>query len=103
MGLINTNEPDTLEAKQAKTKAELSALTTGAFRQLKWIYDRGHGLVNSNPYGLTKEEVLVGLGEADATQLATLAAALKTAVNTAVAGTIPDDPDPTPQPEQATK
>ena len=94
MPLINPNtQPTTLADKQAYTKDQLSNLITNTFNQLKVAYMQGKALVYNNRLGLTSDQVIAGLG-ADAEEFNTLVTLLKTTVNTAVPGTIPDDPAP---------
>jgi len=91
MPFINTNEqtPElSLEEKQAKSKAELAELITGTFRSLKTAHVIGKSILDQNRYGLTREQVIAGLGD-DAPEFAALTALLINVLNTAVPGTVP--------------
>ncbi len=77
----------TQEDKQRRTKERFIGIVSNTFVALTAAYRNGLGLLDSNPYGLTREDVLAGLGD-DAAELMRLAGILRTAVNDAVPGTI---------------
>jgi hypothetical protein len=96
MGLIrkwNKIKELSVQEKQAITKQQMRALIVQLFDQMKFTYNKGVKLVGSNPYGLTKEQVLQGFGE-DAMGIIRLSVLLKDCMNIAVPGTVPDDGDP---------
>lgn len=79
--------PAVLSDKQRETKKRLQQICTSCFNTMKNSYNNGMALLNENPYGLTKEQVIAGLGE-DAAQLSVFGELLANTLNTAVPGTI---------------
>ncbi len=96
----NATEPTvSKDAAKRLTVQKAKGLASLGFNTLKKVYTDGVDLVESNPYGLTKEEVIAAL-DADLVggfaQYYALGQHAKTVVNAAVPGTIPD-PVVTPQ------
>jgi hypothetical protein len=94
MGLIDyiknrKNKQLTLEEKQELTRTQLRQMIGGLFDRMKRVYKDGQRLVYKNPYGLTNEEVVMGLGD-DREELIRLAVLLKDVLNIAVPGTVKD-------------
>jgi hypothetical protein len=91
--VVSKQEAARLTVQKAKGLASLG------FNTLKKVYTDGVDLVESNPYGLTKQEVIAAL-DADLVggfaQYYALGQSAKASVNAAVPGTFVD-PAPTPQ------
>jgi hypothetical protein len=80
----------TLAQKQWATLQDLRQLVANNYNELLAIYIKGFAFLNDNKLGLTKEEVIMGMGMPDWEKFYVDAVILKTLLNHCKPGTIVD-------------
>lgn len=83
-----TNMP--LFQKQWDTTNQMASVLGEMFRNLLRYYTDAFGLINNNPLGLTKTEVVEGIGMTDFAKLYRLAVYVKSIINSTSPGAIVD-------------
>jgi hypothetical protein len=87
---VVSNESLEISRKQQESAEFLKRLINQNFRALCEIYKSGFEIINSNPFGLTKEQVIGALDPADWAKFYTEAVMLKALINHVKPGTIED-------------
>ena len=90
MGILRDTDK-VFTPEEQDTKVQICLGIVDAFRRIVQSYETTMAWVNDNPYGLTPEQVFYAM-DTDGAELLEIAGAFKTAINTALPGTINDTP-----------
>ena len=87
---VGASPDQSLATKQACALNDLTVLIVNNFNQLQGIYQKGYDILNNNPSGLTRDQIVAAMGDADWQKFYIEAMILKTLINHCVPGTIVD-------------